>query len=112
MVPGTSFQVDFLEVHGLDRRHITSRPRDPGSAILRLRVSDIDKAIQALAAQNVVVVSTDGAPVTVVGAAQTQRYAIARTPDGYFIQVVEQRPNPNAPAAAPAPAAPKPPVTP
>jgi hypothetical protein len=90
IVPGTSFQVDFLEIHGMNRRHFSARPRDPGSAIFRLRVTDIDTVIAALAKVDVKVVSTGGVPVTVAGATATQRYAIAQTPDNFFIQVVQQ----------------------
>jgi catechol 2,3-dioxygenase-like lactoylglutathione lyase family enzyme len=90
IVPGTSFQVDFLEIHGMNRRHFSGRPRDPGSAIFRLRVADIDKVIAALAKVDVKVVSTGGVPVTVAGATNTQRFAIAQTPDNFFVQVVQQ----------------------
>ena len=94
IVPGTNFQVDFIEIQGLDRRHYRTRPRDPGSAIFRLRVADIDKAVAALKDVNVNVVSTGGTPVTVAGAAATQRFAIAHTPDNFFVQLVQQIPTP------------------
>ena len=90
IVPGTSFEVEFMEIHGLDRRLVKSRPRDPGSAILRLRVADIEKAIAALGKAGVTVVSTDGQPVTVAGAANSQRFAIAQTSDNFFVQLVQQ----------------------
>lgn len=89
VVPGSSFQADFIEVHGLDRRQVRTRPRDSGSTIFRLRVADIDKAIFELARAGVKVVSTDGQPVTLAGAANTQRYAILETPDHFFIQLVQ-----------------------
>ena len=94
IVPGTSFQVDFVEIHGLDRRQVRSRPRDPGSAIFRLRVADIDKAIDALGKVDVKVVSTDAKPVTVAGAQNSQRFAILETPDRFFVQLVQQVPTP------------------
>lgn len=94
IVPGTSFEVELLEIHGLDRRHVRSRPRDPGSAILRLRVADIDQTVKALDNEGVKVVSTDGMPVTVKGAANTQRYAMIQTADNFFVQVVQQIANP------------------
>ncbi len=94
IVPGTSFEVEFIEIHGLNRRHVRSRPRDPGSAILRLRVSDVDSTVKALDTVGVKVVSTDGVPVTVAGAANTQRFAMTQTPDNFFVQVVQQIPNP------------------
>jgi catechol 2,3-dioxygenase-like lactoylglutathione lyase family enzyme len=99
IVPGTSFQIDFIEVHGMTRRLIRPRPRDPGASILRLRVADIDKVIAELAKVDVKVVSTGAMPVTVAGAANTQRFAIAQTPDNFFVQVVQQIPTPGAAAA-------------
>ena len=90
IVPGTNFEVEFMEIHGLNRRLVKSRPRDPGSAILRLRVADIEKAITALGKAGVTVVSTDGQPVTVAGAANSQRFAIAQTSDNFFVQLVQQ----------------------
>lgn len=89
VVPGSSFEVEFLELHGLNRRQIRSRPRDPGSAILRLRVADIDATIATLDKAGVTVASAEGMPVTVAGAATTQRYAILRTPDHFFVQLVQ-----------------------
>lgn len=86
IVPGTSFQVDFVEVHGLQRRLVSARPRDPGSAILRILVSDIDKTIAALAKENVKVVTDGGGPVTF----NNQRYVMLETPDRFFIQLVQR----------------------
>jgi catechol 2,3-dioxygenase-like lactoylglutathione lyase family enzyme len=93
IVPGTAFEVEFIEIHGLNRRHVRSRPRDPGSAILRLRVADVDSTIKALDMAGVKVASTEGMPVTVVGAANTQRYAMMQTADNFFVQIVQQIPN-------------------
>jgi catechol 2,3-dioxygenase-like lactoylglutathione lyase family enzyme len=89
VVPGTSFQVEFIEIHGLNRRLVRPRPRDPGAAILRLRVADIEKTASALDEAGVKVVSTDGKAVTVAGA-NTQRFAIAQTSDNFFVQLVQQ----------------------
>ncbi len=94
--PGSNLQFELIEVQGLDRRHFNSRPQDPGSALLRLRVTDIQKATELLARRNVKLVSTDGMPVTVVGAQASQRFAMFRTPDNLFLQLVQPLP-----AAAP-----------
>ncbi|NOT43738.1 MAG: VOC family protein [Acidobacteria bacterium] len=97
LVPGTTFPVEFTELGNVPRRRFQSRPRDPGSSILRLRVGDLDQALGALDEAGVRIVSADGEPVEVVGANATQHFAITVTPDNLFVQVVQQ-----VPAAAPA----------
>ncbi len=94
VVPGSNLQMDVIEVQGIDRRHAHSRPQDPGTSILRLRVTDMDKAVQALALASAKVVSTGGVPVTMVGANATQRYAIVELPDNNFLQLVQVVPKP------------------
>lgn len=92
VVPGSNLQIELIEVQGVNRRHGHSRPRDPGTSILRLRVTDIDRAIAALSVANAKVVSTGGVPVTVVGATATQRFAIIELPDNLFLQLVQAVP--------------------
>jgi len=89
VVPGSNLQMELIEVQGVNRRIGRSRPQDPGTAILRLRVTDIDRAILALERQQVRVVSTGGEPVTLVGANATQRYAILEMPGNLFLQLVQ-----------------------
>ena len=89
VVPGSNLQMELIEVQGINRRHAHSRPQDPGTSILRLRVQDIDKTIQALAGLGTKVVTTDGVPVTLAGANATQRYAIVELPDNLFLQLVQ-----------------------
>jgi catechol 2,3-dioxygenase-like lactoylglutathione lyase family enzyme len=89
VVPGSNLQMELIEVQGVDRRIGRSRPQDPGTAILRLRVTDIDRAILALERQQVRVVSTGGEAVTLTGANATQRYAIVELPGNLFLQLVQ-----------------------
>ena len=63
------------------------RPRDPGAAVLRLMVADVDKAIDALREAHVNVVSAGGAVQTLPPAGL--RAAILRAPDDLLIQVVK-----------------------
>lgn len=63
------------------------RPRDPGAAVLRLMVSDVDKAVEALKQANVNVVSVGGAIQTLPPAGL--RAAILGAPDSLLIQVVK-----------------------
>jgi len=66
---------------------IVVRPRDPGAAVLRLAVSDVDAAVQALGQAKVKIVSAGGAIQTLPPAGL--RAAILRAPDDLLIQVVK-----------------------
>jgi catechol 2,3-dioxygenase-like lactoylglutathione lyase family enzyme len=63
------------------------RPRDPGAAVLRLMVADVDKAVDALRQGQVNVVSAGGAIQTLPPAGL--RATILRAPDDLMIQVVK-----------------------
>jgi hypothetical protein len=69
-----------------DRREAI-RPRDPGAAVLRLAVSDVDAAVQALQQVNLNVVAAGGAIQTLPPGGL--RAAILHAPDDLFIQVVK-----------------------
>jgi len=90
IVPGTAFHVSLLEFKGIDRMPVHSRPQDPGSPVLRLRIKDMDATVKALEAVGVHVASHEAEPVTLKGAANTQRFAITGAPDNLFVQVVQQ----------------------
>jgi catechol 2,3-dioxygenase-like lactoylglutathione lyase family enzyme len=63
------------------------RPRDPGAAVLRLMVADVDKSVEALRQAKVNVVSVGGAIQTLPPAGL--RATILRAPDNLLIQVVK-----------------------
>lgn len=63
------------------------RPRDPGAAVLRLMVADVDRAVDALRQAQVNVVSAGGAIQTLPPAGL--RATILRAPDDLLIQVVK-----------------------
>ncbi len=92
VVPGSNLQIELSEVQGVDRRHGHSRPQDPGTSILRLRVSDIEKALQALATAGAKVVTTDGVPVSTAGANGGQKLVIVELPGNLFLQLVQAVP--------------------
>ena len=98
LVPGTTFQVQFLEFTGIGRQPVHSRLRDPGSPLLRLLVRDLDSILKALNAAGVAVASHAGQPVTLVNPAVSLRIANASAPDNLFVQLVQQVPKPE-PAA-------------
>jgi hypothetical protein len=96
-VPGSSTEVSLVEFKGIDRKPTRqTTTRDPGSAVLRVRVKDANGSIKKLAAAGVKVTSTGGEPVDVVGGNGGQRFAITSAPDNLFIQVVQTLPRPAA----------------
>jgi catechol 2,3-dioxygenase-like lactoylglutathione lyase family enzyme len=63
------------------------RPRDPGAAVLRLAVANVDQAVDALRQAQVSVISAGGAIQTLPPAGL--RATILRAPDDLLIQVVK-----------------------
>jgi len=96
LVPGTTFQIEFLEFAGIDRKPVHSRPRDPGSPLLRLLVRDLDSALKATASAGLTVASHEAQPVTLVNPNGGLRAAIAAAPDNLLIQLLQQLPKPAA----------------
>jgi catechol 2,3-dioxygenase-like lactoylglutathione lyase family enzyme len=94
-VPGTSFHVEFLEFKGRDRKPVHSRLQDPGSAVLRLVVRDVDASVKRLEASDVKVASAGGEVISLPGGNTTIRAAITSAPDNLFVQVL-QAPTPPA----------------
>lgn len=64
LVPGTAFQVEFLEFKGVDRRPAHLAIHDPGASVLRLRVRDLDSLLPALKMAGAPVASAGGEPVS------------------------------------------------
>jgi catechol 2,3-dioxygenase-like lactoylglutathione lyase family enzyme len=65
----------------------TLRPHDPGAAVLRLMVTDVEAAVHALGEAGIKVVSEGGAIQTLPPAGL--KAAILGAPDNLFIQVVQ-----------------------
>ena len=97
LVPGTSFQLDFVEFKSIDRRPVHGRPQDPGAVVLRLLVRDAEAAVKELDAVGVRVASAGGQVVSIPGGVVHARAAIASAPDNLFVQVFQ--PAPTRPAA-------------
>jgi catechol 2,3-dioxygenase-like lactoylglutathione lyase family enzyme len=82
-VPGTSFEVDFIEFKGIERHPVSAGIHDPGGGVLRLVVRDVDALLSTLKSAGVPVVSVGGELVT-LGA---RHFVILRDPDGFFFQL-------------------------
>jgi|SRR5665213_3020064 len=79
-VPGTEFEVDFIEFQGVKRRAIEPAIHDPGAGVLRLIVRDSDSLLRTLKTAGVPVASAGGEPVT-IGA---NRHFVILTDPNYF----------------------------
>jgi lactoylglutathione lyase len=87
-VPGDLFPVDLVNPGYADRKPVHSAIHDPGSGVLRLRVSDFDAVVKALTAAGATVVSSGGEPVNL----GRNRAVILRGMDNFFLQVLESAP--------------------
>lgn len=84
-VPGTDFEVEFVEFKGVERHPVSPGIHDPGAGVLRLVTSDVDSLLGAVRTAGVAVVSAGGEPVTIGG---NRHFVILRDPDGFFFQLV------------------------
>jgi len=83
-IPGTSVRLTFIEFKDIDRKPLQTRVQDPGTAILQLRVRDVDDAVKKLKAAGGTVISTGGEPVTM----GTRKLAIVRDPNNLFLELL------------------------
>jgi catechol 2,3-dioxygenase-like lactoylglutathione lyase family enzyme len=96
-VPGTEFEVEFVEYRSRDRKVVIPGVHDPGAGVLRLIVRSVDSLLPTLKAAGFPVVSAGGETVS-IGA---RHVVILRDPDDFFVQIFDQ-PN-SAPNLTPAP---------
>jgi catechol 2,3-dioxygenase-like lactoylglutathione lyase family enzyme len=90
-IPGTEFEVEFVEYKGGDRKAPAPGVRapgihDPGAGVLRLFVRNVDSLLQTLKAGGFPVVSAGGETVS-IGA---RHVVILRDPDNFFVQIFDQ----------------------
>jgi catechol 2,3-dioxygenase-like lactoylglutathione lyase family enzyme len=89
---------ELTHFKGLERQPGVAKYTDPGAASVVLYVTDIDTLVAAAKRLNAPVVTTGGAPIHVMTAVGHARSIVIRDPDGYFLQLVEDAPAPDAPA--------------
>jgi catechol 2,3-dioxygenase-like lactoylglutathione lyase family enzyme len=90
IIPGGTFQVEFIEFKGVDQRPAHTAIHDPGASVLRLRVRDIDRIVKGLAAEGDPIVSAGGEPVNV----GRSRAVIVRELNNLFLQPMQAAPAP------------------
>ena len=87
-IPGTSVSMTFIEFNGIERKPLATRIQDPGTALVQLRVRDLDGFLKQVKAARGTVVATDGQAVQI---GTFGRIAIVRDPNNFFLELIEAR---------------------
>jgi len=99
-IPGTAAEagkgqeatVEAIEFRNMNRRQYVQGLHDIGSSRLVLFLRDLDKALEKLKAEDVVIVTAGGIPVEVnsrYGSGSKERAIVVRDPDGYPVELVQ-----------------------
>jgi catechol 2,3-dioxygenase-like lactoylglutathione lyase family enzyme len=89
---------ELTHFKGLERKPAQAAYTDPGAASIVLYVRDLDEAVANAKKANAPIVTTGGAPVEITTPRGKVRSILLRDPDGFFVQVVQETPEPDAPA--------------
>jgi len=95
-LPG-NMRFELTHFKGLERKPAQAQYTDPGAARVVFYVRSIDEAVANLKKANAPILTTGGTPVEIPTAKGKARSIIARDPDGFFVQVVQEEPAPGAP---------------
>jgi catechol 2,3-dioxygenase-like lactoylglutathione lyase family enzyme len=95
-LPG-AMRFELTHFKGLERKPARAAYADPGAASMVLYVRDLDAAVANAKKANAPIVTTGGAPVEIATAKGKARSILLRDPDGFFIQLVQETPAPDAP---------------
>lgn len=87
-IPGTKAGITLIEFKNVDRKPLTGKVQDPGTAILQLRVADVGALIKKMKAAGVTVITTGGEPVDVGPAL---KIAIVRDPNNLYLELLQAR---------------------
>ncbi len=90
-IPGTSVNMTLIEFKDIDRKRLSGRTQDPGTAVLQLRVRDVTALTAKLKAAGVSIVTTGGLPVEF---GPGLKIAIVRDPNNMLLELVESPPRP------------------
>ena len=85
-IPGTSVQMTLIEFKNIDRKTLSGRTQDPGTAILQLRVRDAAALTAKLKAAGVAVVTTGGVPVEV---GPGLKISLVRDPNNMLLELIQ-----------------------
>jgi catechol 2,3-dioxygenase-like lactoylglutathione lyase family enzyme len=95
-LPG-AMRFELTHFKGLERKPARAQYTDPGAASIVFYVRNIDEAMVNLMKANAPIVTTGGMPVEIATAKGKARSVIARDPDGFFVQLVQEEPAAGAP---------------
>jgi len=84
-IPGSSAPLTLIEFKNVSRTKVQARTQDPGTAILQLRVRDVDALTAKLKAAGVPIVTTGGVPVDVGGL----KVSLVRGPDNLLLEFLQ-----------------------
>ena len=83
-IPGSTVRITFIEFKDIERKPRHTRLQDPGTAMLQLRVRDVDALLKTLKAGGAEVISAGGVAVT----RGNNRLAIVRDPNNLFLELI------------------------
>lgn len=83
-IPGSNVRMSLIEFKNTDRKPLQSRVPDPGTALIQLRVRDIDGLVRKLKAGGGMVVAPDGEPVSIGPA----KIAVVRDPNNFYLELI------------------------
>lgn len=86
-IPGISVNLNWIEFKSIDRKPLRTRVQDPGTALIQLRVHDLDALLKKIKAGGGAIVSVDEQPVQI---GNFGRIAIARDPNNLFLELIER----------------------
>ena len=95
-LPG-GMRFELTHFKGLERKPAQAQYTDPGAASIVFYVRNIDEALANLKKANVPIVTTGGMPVEIATSKGKSRSVIARDPDGFFVQLIQEEPATGAP---------------
>jgi catechol 2,3-dioxygenase-like lactoylglutathione lyase family enzyme len=85
-IPGSSTVFTLIEFKNIARTPLTGRVQDPGTAILQLRVRDVDALVKKMKAAGVPVVTSGGEPVAI---RPGLTIAIVRDPNNLMLELIQ-----------------------
>ncbi len=100
---GPEMTIESIEIQGIARQPFHPLLTDPGASYLKIIVGDLDKTLALLKAERYPVITPGGNPVELSGwpgMAGKIRAVFVRDPDGYPVELIEQKPAPDSTAAA------------
>jgi len=87
-IPGSMVRITFIEFKDIDRKPLHTRLQDPGTALLQLRVQDVDALVKKLKAGGAEIITAGGEPVT----RGNLRLAMVRDPNNLFLELISAPP--------------------